>query len=235
MSATCPNGHLSKATDYCDQCGAPLENRSAAPPAGAKPPARASTAPHPTEVEVSPDTTPSVPAEPCPDCQTPRVGSDKFCEDCGYDFTTGESSASRAPAHSTSGTTRSWEALVEADREYFERVAADEIDFPSHCPPRRFVLDQPQIGIGRHSPTRGTQPQIDLSGAPEDPAISHLHAILLRQDDGSYALMDPGSSNGTTLNDDPTPIAPDTPVPLADGDRVHLGAWTTLTIRHGEV
>jgi hypothetical protein len=185
--------------------------------------------------DVSPDTTPSVPAEPCPDCQTPRAGSDKFCEGCGYDFATGESAASRAPADSASGTAGAWEALVEADREYFERVAAEEIDFPSHCPPRRFVLDQPQIGIGRHSPTRGTRPQIDLSGAPEDLAISHLHATLLRQDDGSYALIDPGSSNGTTLNDDPTPITPNTPVALADGDRVHLGAWTTMTIRHGEV
>jgi pSer/pThr/pTyr-binding forkhead associated (FHA) protein len=93
------------------------------------------------------------------------------------------------------------------------------------------VLDQPEISVGRHSPTRGIRTQIDLSGAPEDPAISHLHAILLRQDDGSYAVMDPGSSNGTTLNDDPMPIAPNTPVPLADGDRIHLGAWTTITIR----
>jgi hypothetical protein len=234
MSTTCPNGHVSETTDYCDQCGVPLENRSVAQSAGIEPPAPASTA-QPTEVEASHDTKPSVPATPCPDCQTPRVGSDKFCEGCGYNFATGESAASRAPAHAMSGTAESWEALVEADREYFERAAAEEIDFPSHCPPRRFVLDQPKIGIGRHSPTRGTRPQIDLSGAPEDPAVSHLHAILLRQDDGSYALIDPGSSNGTTLNDDPTPIAPDTPVPLADGDRVHLGAWTTMTIRHGEV
>jgi FHA domain len=187
----------------------------------------------PADVEGSPDTTPSVPAEPCPDCQTPRSGSDKFCEGCGYNFATGESAASRAPADSASGTAGAWEALIEADREYFERVAAQEIDFPSHCPPRRFVLDQPEIGVGRHSEARGTRPQIDLSGTPEDPAISRLHAILLRQDDGSYAVIDPGSSNGTTLNDDPTPIAPNTPAPLADGDRIHLGAWTTITIRRG--
>ena len=58
---------------------------------------------------------------------------------------------------------------------------------------------------------------------------------LLRQDDGSYAVIDPGSSNGTTLNDDPTPIAPNTLVPLASGDRIHLGAWTTITIHHGQV
>ncbi len=235
MSVTCPNGHLSKTADYCDQCGAPLEDRSAPGPPGAKPPAHATTGSHLPEAEVSPDTTPNPPAEPCPACQTPRAGSDKFCESCGYNFAGGEPVASRASAHSTAGRAGSWEALVEADREYFERVAVEEIDFPSHCPPRRFVLEDPQIGIGRHSQARGTRPQIDLAGAPEDPAISHLHAVLLRQDDGSYALIDPGSSNGTTLNDDPTPIAPNTPVPLADGDRVHLGAWTTMTISHSEV
>jgi hypothetical protein len=43
-------------------------------------------------------------------------------------------------------------------------------------------------------------------------------------------VVDCGSANGTTINDDPTPIQPDTPVTLAEGDRVHLGAWTTITI-----
>jgi pSer/pThr/pTyr-binding forkhead associated (FHA) protein len=47
--------------------------------------------------------------------------------------------------------------------------------------------------------------------------------------------VDPGSTNGTTLNDAPAAITPNTPVALADGDRIHLGAWTTITIRHGEV
>jgi pSer/pThr/pTyr-binding forkhead associated (FHA) protein len=55
--------------------------------------------------------------------------------------------------------------------------------------------------------------------------------MLLRQDDGSYVLVDPGSTNGTTLNDDLTPIAVNVPVPVADGDRIHVGAWTTLTLR----
>jgi FHA domain len=228
MSTPCPNGHLSTTTDYCDECGARLTDIPV--PAAASHESSsddASDASHPTA--------PSPLSEPCPDCGAARVGSDKFCEGCGYDFTTGESAASRAPAHSTSGTAGSWEALVEADREYFERAAAEEIDFPSHCPPRTFVLDQPEINIGRRSSSRGIAPEIDLSGAPQDPAISHLHAILVRQDDYSYSLVDPGSINGTTLNDDPAPIAPNTPMPLADGDRIHIGAWTTVTIRHGEV
>jgi hypothetical protein len=224
MSTTCPNGHLSTTTDYCDQCGVPLAGQSAA----------AIADPEPAEVEPSPDTKPSQPAEPCPHCDAPRVGSDKFCESCGYNFATGEPSGDAEPPASTRSPESAsvlWEALVSADREYFERVAAEQIEFPSHCPPRRFALDQPEIGIGRQSPSRRIRPAIDLSGAPEDLGISHLHAILVRHDDGSYALLDPGSANGTTLNDDPTPIAPNTPVPLTNGDRIHLGAWTTVTIR----
>jgi hypothetical protein len=37
--------------------------------------------------------------------------------------------------------------------------------------------------------------------------------------------------NGTTLNDDPTPVGTEAPVSLADGDRIRLGAWTTITLR----
>jgi FHA domain len=229
-SATCPNGHVSETTDYCDQCGAPLESRPSMAPCDPGPPAASRT----IEPEVSPDTTPSVPAEPCPDCGTPRVGSDKFCEDCGYSFFSGESAA--APARgSTPDQTETWSAVVEADRDYFERVAAEEIEFPSHYKARSFTLEEPEVGIGRNSPSRGIRPEIDLSGAPEDPAISHMHALLIRQEDGSYTIVDPGSSNGTTLNDDPVAISPNTPVTLADGDRIHLGAWTTITIRQGEM
>jgi hypothetical protein len=235
MSRTCPNGHITETTDYCDQCGTPVESRSVVQSAEDKPLSVDSTVARSEspDLAISPDTAPSSPVEPCPRCRTPRVGSDKFCEVCGYNFAGGDSSGSPAPRQSTPDVTAtgSWQAVVEADREYFERVASDLIDFPAHYQPRSFVLTHAEIGIGRHSPARGNQPQIDLSGAPEDPAISHLHAILLRQEDGSYALMDPGSSNGTTLNNDPKPIAANAPVQLADGDRVHLGAWTTLTIR----
>jgi len=54
--------------------------------------------------------------------------------------------------------------------------------------------------------------------------------MLIRQPSGSYSLVDPGSTNGTTLNDNADPVGVNVPVPLADGDRIHLGAWTTITI-----
>jgi pSer/pThr/pTyr-binding forkhead associated (FHA) protein len=89
--------------------------------------------------------------------------------------------------------------------------------------------------IGRRSPSGNRPPEIDLSSAqpsaPEDPGISRTHALLMRSAEGGYTLMDVGSTNGTTLNESDTPIAPNVPIPLADGDRIHLGAWTTLTVR----
>ena len=128
-------------------------------------------------------------------------------------------------------TTTTWEAVVEAEREYYDSGDDHRVPFPSFYPRRVFPLSGPRLLVGRRSESRGIHPEIDLSGAPEDPGISRAHAIFERQPDGSYALLDPGSTNGTRLNDEPEPIEPHGPVPLQDGDRVYLGAWTRITIR----
>lgn len=54
--------------------------------------------------------------------------------------------------------------------------------------------------------------------------------MLVEQPDGSWSVVDQGSTNGTTVNGGEDPIDPFVPVPLTDGDRVHVGAWTTITI-----
>jgi hypothetical protein len=71
----CPNGHSSQSTDYCDVCGTPMV---AAAPAPAAPTTAASS-------------TPSGSGEPitCPNCSFPNLPDALFCENCGYDFTTG--------------------------------------------------------------------------------------------------------------------------------------------------
>jgi hypothetical protein len=43
--------------------------------------------------------------------------------------------------------------------------------------------------------------------------------------------VDPGSANGTRINDDSDPVTTNQPVALADGDQIHIGAWTTITVR----
>jgi len=89
---------------------------------------------------------------------------------------------------------------------------------------------EPPPHIGRQSRSRGIDPDIDLTGPPEDPGVSHLHALLLAQDDGTWSVVDLDSANGTTVNDEPDPMAPNTPRPLTEGDRVYLGAWTRITL-----
>jgi pSer/pThr/pTyr-binding forkhead associated (FHA) protein len=108
---------------------------------------------------------------------------------------------------------------------------AGGIKFPPFCPDRHFPLQGKQVSIGRQSRTRGISPDIDLLGPPEDPGVSHLHALLLAQPDGSWAIVDLDSANGTLVNDEPNPLSPNTPRPLADGDRVYVGAWTRITLR----
>jgi len=117
---------------------------------------------------------------------------------------------------------------VSADRDYFERNDVDDVTFPDNCPDRVFTLSEGELLIGRRSERRGVRPQIDLSGAPEDPGVSHAHALLRRQADGSYAVVDPGSTNGTTLNEGTAPLPQNVVTPLKDGDTLYLGAWTRI-------
>ncbi|MFC6015782.1 FHA domain-containing protein [Plantactinospora solaniradicis] len=138
---------------------------------------------------------------------------------------------------SPQGHVAAWQIVVGADRDYFEIIRAlggadaAALNFPRFVPERLFVLDRRQLLIGRRSRSRGVRPDIDLIGPPEDPGVSHLHALLVPQSDG-WALVDLESANGTYLNDPATAsIAPNTPVPLGSGDRIYLGAWTVLTIR----
>ncbi len=127
-----------------------------------------------------------------------------------------------------------WTAEVGADRTYYERVQAvtgaegAAVTFPSYYTERRFQLLGNQMRIGRRSVSRGLAPEIDLTGPPADPGISRLHAVLIAVPDGTWAVLDPGSANGTLLNG--TEIAVGDQVPLHDGDRINLGAWTAITV-----
>ncbi len=108
---------------------------------------------------------------------------------------------------------------------------AEPIAFPAFCPERRFTLPGTQVLIGRRSRSRGIEPDIDLTGPPEDAAVSHAHALLVSVPDG-WAVVDLDSANGTYVNDATDPIEANVPVPLGDGDRIHVGAWTTMTLTH---
>jgi FHA domain len=234
----CPRGHRSAEPDYCGTCGALIGGDAA--PARPEPAVGESAA-----GESAAPGEPVTGAHPCPVCGTPRVGTDRFCENDGYDFVSGRRpepdplltvAAPPAATHgaTTAGTAvadRSWTATVAADRSYYDRVSVDGVDFPTVCPPRSFVLTGDSVRVGRRSVTKGVTPEIDLSGPPLDPGISHLHLVLTwAPDRQAWLLTDPGSTNGASRNGATELLAAQRQVELADGDRIHLGAWTTITV-----
>lgn len=275
--ATCPDGHQSVATDYCDECGLSIGAPAPIPSAVSAPAPNYGTA-----------------GEPCPNCLLPRQAGDTFCEGCGFDFaneapaptvtapTTGPAGPTGQPGQpaappdpmdleaelrkaeqaavsqgsqtgpsapapaadplagtlaadpSAGGTATGWVAIAGADRAYYDAVVAEgEIDptaypFPAYCPERRFALTGDTVRIGR-SGKKGPV-EIDLSGPPTDPGVSHLHAVFQKRPDGGWAVVDLESMNGTVLNDDTAPIPPNQAFPVEAGFRVHVGVWTTLTL-----
>ena len=138
---------------------------------------------------------------------------------------------------SSPGAPGSWTAVVAADRAYYDKVQAvsDEdaasIRFPAYVPVRRFPLAGTEVRIGRRSVSRHIEPEIDLTGPPTDPGVSRLHAVLVARPDRSWSVVDPGSPNGILVNGRDVP--PGEAVPLRDGDRIHLGAWTVITVTRG--
>lgn len=301
MMATCPDGHQSVATDYCDECGLSI---------GA--PAQAGGGSSPSGGGSSP--TYGSAGEPCPNCLLPRQAGDTFCEGCGFPFDeeqtgktidqpqldleaelrkaeeaqrqieeeaarlgggsgsgAGSGSGSRSGSlnqggvpvvqggpvsqgpqadpdlleetvvssppknggASAAGTGR-WIAIASADRAYYDSVVAEgEIDpnahpFPPYCPERQFELKGDTVRIGR-SGKRGNV-DIDLTGPPTDPGVSHLHAVLQQRRDGGWQVVDLESMNGTVLNDDTAPIPPNQAFAVEAGYRIHVGVWTTLTL-----
>jgi len=174
---------------------------------------------------VSPPAVVSTPAvKTCPACQASVTG--RFCEACGHDL------AAPAPATAEPVTTVEWTAVVAADPEYHKRVLArggpDTVDFPRVYPQRRILLRDNTL-IGRASRRHGIEPGIDLGIQPMDRGVSTQHAMLRLRDTG-LTVTDLGSTNGTTINDSDELLSNGEEIAVADGDRIHVGAWTTITI-----
>lgn len=224
---TCPEGHESAAADYCDTCGAPIGAPATAAPA--PPPAPAAPAA-------------PVATKPCPSCGGENTEASLFCEDCGYDFTTGQlPGPAPAPPAAAGGSLSldspvpvTWVAEVWVDTAWYEanREAATD-----PCPSAGLPRVVPLIGtgpllIGRPSQSKGIAPQLDCT---PDTGVSRRHAQLLLDQDRWY-LEDLGSTNGSFVGAGAGPV-PDTPVPpgqrreVTDGDRIYVGTWTRIVIR----
>lgn len=233
----CPAGHDSAATDYCDVCGLAMD--AAAPAAPADAPA----------ADASADGT-------CPSCGTATPANALFCENCGYDFTTGAmprpldppapvvppgpEAAPAAPASASVAPplADTWVAEVWIDPDwYVDQKSTDPL--PSPGLPLVVPLRTTSILIGRASRSRNITPDIDLTS---DNGISRRHAQLTT-DGTRWFVEDLGSSNGTYVGGSlgalpTTAVPPGQKQEVMPDDRIYLGAWTRIVLRRatpGEV
>ncbi|MGC0422816.1 FHA domain-containing protein [Embleya sp. AB8] len=231
----CPVGHQSTAADYCDECGRTMPGAGDPPPDGL----------------VGSDPTGAPPLGEvliCRFCATEYTADDQFCEGCGHENPQPGGPVGGPPEvepkiveHDPiigtlppeSDTRTSWTARVIPDHDYFLRVLewdgpdAQNMRFPHEQEPWTLELTGESMRVGRrNSSTTSAPPEIPIG----DPGVSRRHAMLLRCGDGTWEVMDLGSANGTTINSGYDRVGRD-PVHLKDGDRVHVGAWTTLEIR----
>jgi hypothetical protein len=158
----------------------------------------------------------------CPACGHACYADERYCEACGAELRAAQPNPEKIGG---------WEVLVFSDRTFFERNDAGDLEFPSLPVERVFRLQSGRASIGRSSPSSGERPDLDLSFSPADRGVSHRHAVLVLRSDGTWSLTDCGSSNGTYLNDGTEPVAPGDDVAVGPGDRIHLGAWTTMILR----
>ncbi len=182
--------------------------------------------------DVAADSDPRPPQ--CPKCRALGRPGERFCLRCRCEFATGATLAPpkivpfRGPALRA---TTQWEAHIDADPDYFASSQHGEIRFPTGVPTRVVILTDDRVVIGRRSRSEGIYPQVDLSVPTVDPGVSMVNAIIDRFPDGTLRLIDVGSYNGTRLNGDTTPIEPNNPVRLKDGDQIFVGAWSRITVR----
>jgi hypothetical protein len=151
----------------------------------------------------------------CVRCSTPLWSGDRFCESCGTD----------------QAVSPRWSIEIVADRTWFDRLGNPGVQFPDGRPVTRLELAVDQVTIGRASAAHGSNPDIDLSAGLADPGVSHRHAIIRRLDATRFEVVDLGSTNGTTINDSCESLLPHTPTPVEVGDRIRLGAWSTIVVR----
>ena len=239
----CPRCGADRPGQFCEACGYSFASGLPAPGAAAVAPVQTAQGPAGPAQAVPAQSAQSrvgpvqaVPAQADP--QRSAAASGRVATAPSY-VATAPSQVTAVPSEIAApgaAATAEWTAVVTADRAYFDSVVAasgpdaDAVEFPAYCPERRFRLFAPEMRIGRRSPSRGLEPEIDLTGPPTDPGVSHLHAVLISQD-GGWTVFDPGSANGTQVNG--REMVAGSRVRLRDGDRVCVGAWTMLTIRAG--
>jgi hypothetical protein len=246
----CPRCGTARSGQFCEACGynfnAPQPSWTPSAPPSSPPPSWSSPPPpppSPSPPPPPPSPWPSSSSQPLPPAPSAAPGRSVPSAPSVPSVPTAPPAASAPsvpPTRAVPGSAHApavWTVVVSSDRDYYERVRVAsgpdwaEVPFPAYAAERRFRLTGNQMRIGRRSVSRGLDPEIDLTGPPSDPGISRLHAVLIAMPDGNWTVLDPGSANGTLVNGNEIPTG--NQVPLHDGDRINLGAWTAITVHRG--
>ena len=241
--ATCPNGHETQQSDFCDVCGLPIVDAPAAP---------ADDQAAKTLV--------------CPHCGATNVPQALFCEACGYDFITGQvpdnpwmpgpspeqvAAAAMAPGLAAEPPADQaftpvpapaplapaqpkglveWVAELWIDPDWYALQGSPD-PMPSAGLPDIVPLVNESNLIGRTSVSRNIFPEVDCE---LDTGCSRRHAMLTT-DWTRWWIEDLDSANGTFVGEATGPL-PSMPIPrgrveLTPGQRIYVGAWTRIVIR----
>ena len=132
---------------------------------------------------------------------------------------------SRAPAPvavPTVSNSGQWDVVIAVDPS-LDTEPDPDLSAPQD-PERRIPLDKTENLIGRRDTDQSTVPDV----RPHDPSVSRRHAKLLVHADGTVAILDLESANGTFVNGEQ--IMAGVLRTLAQGDVVTIGRWTRLRI-----
>jgi FHA domain len=201
--------------DYCDSCGAKL-NQSAAPAEGSHPAPPASEAPT-GEIAAANASEPAAESAPAPAHEAAEASATEAAP------AVEPAAAESAPA-------------AEAVTPAVEPAPAPAAPEPAATPPafkarlkivrggrqgQEFPLEAGNNLVGRWDPETGAFPEVDLEADDPEAKISRKHA-LIRIDGSKITIEDIGSLNGTYVNRAPR-LAPGTPQDLKDGDEIIVG------------
>ncbi|MBD7950799.1 FHA domain-containing protein [Oerskovia rustica] len=209
MSAICPNGHASESTDYCDVCGEPMgaaSSASAAVASGSVGAAAGAAGTGRAAAGGEPIT--------CPHCSFPAAAGALFCENCGYDFTTGSlpepAGAPSAATPGSVGTAAPGPLDPPASSLDLDPVAppagspaaapsADPLSAPAALTP---PVGDPEAGDSSSAPVAGGDPGTGPLVAPGDPGAPTGPA------EGEAASARTGATPSGTGTHLPTPHVP---------------------------
>ncbi len=211
---------------FCDQCGGPLGGATHQPGGYAAPQGR----------QVPPSPVMGGGGNVCPQCGTPAIAGQAFCDDCGADLTAagpaGGMPQQQPPQYQQAQPVQQPpQPQYQQPQPQYQQPQPQQPQPPLAQPggPARVQLangasftlsGQVEYIIGREDPVSGVFPAVDLTphgGA--DGGVSRQHAKIIAQ--GGFFIEDLNSVNHTFVNKQR--LMPGNRQPLKEGDEIRIG------------